>query len=300
MITAKFFHSLIFSAILALNITSLTMGQTLNKELKVGDLKVHKLQDGQIFLPVSYLSGIEHSDAVSMVGSDSAATPVNAFLIQTTQHTILVDAGMGAVPGKDAGHLLEQLSDAGVKPEQVDLILITHFHFDHIGGLTSQDGKRVFPNATVRASQSEYDFWFKNPDSIPEKLRDRANQLKAIFGPYISANAFKPILPNEDLGNGIQAVQAFGHTPGHTVYIFSSKGKEFWCIGDLIHFGSVQFNKPMVSIVFDSNSTAAVLSRNIFFKRAAKTNSILGGAHLFDMVQLKEKDAIFVPTPIKD
>ena len=276
---------------------TLSFGQTKpgNHTLNVGDMKIDKLQDAQIYLNLSLLSGIEHNEALMQTdGQDSVKTPVNAFLILTPKHKILVDTGIGKYPGQDSGHLLDGLKNAGVSPESIDLILITHFHFDHIGGLTSSEGKRIFPNAIVRASKTESDFWMRDSSEIPSTLRERAKSIKTLLQPYLDAKSFIPFSPNEDLGDGIKAISANGHTPGHTIYSFSSKGNEFWCIGDLIHFGAIQFKNPSAYVTFDSNSKTAIDSRISLFSLAAKKHITLAGAHLPEMVQLKREGDSFV------
>jgi glyoxylase-like metal-dependent hydrolase (beta-lactamase superfamily II) len=295
------FHNVFIAVSLVLQITSLSMAQIkrVNQYLAIGDLKVHMFQDAQICLPISYVSGIEHSDAVRLVGgSDSVWIPVNAFLVKTPNHEVLVDAGLGKYPGENSGHLLEQMKDAGIDPASIDLILITHFHFDHIGGLISPEGKQLFPNAIVRVSQTESDLWMCDSSLIPANLRWRAAKIKAIFAPYCSANAYFPFLPNDDLGDGIRALSASGHTPGHTVFAFSSKDIELWCIGDLIHFDAIQFKYPSVRVASDNNGQMAITSRIDFFQRAAMAHIILAAAHLPEIVQLEKKGDAFVATPV--
>ena len=290
-------RSFFLAVLIALQFTSGTMGQIKysNSDFVIGDIKVRTLQDAQIYLQNSYLSGIEANEAKKLTGGvDSVLTPVNAFLVLTSNHTILVDAGIGKYPGEDSGHLMEQLNNAGIDPNKIDLILITHFHFDHIGGLTSSEGKKLFPNAIIRASKAESDFWMSDSSLIPEKLRDRSAKIKAILAPYVSTKSYLPFLPDENLGDGIKAISANGHTPGHTVYCFSSKGKELWCIGDLIHFGSVQFEHPSVGITFDSNGQMAIASRIDFFQRAAKNHIVIAGAHLPEIVRLEKKGDAFI------
>lgn len=296
------FRYVSIAVIILIQFTSVTVGQVKNAEkyLKLGDFKVYMLQDARMYLPVSILSGIEHDDAIGLVGgSDSAFTPVNAFLVQTKNHLVLVDAGIGKNPGEDSGHLLEHLKNAGIDPSRIDLILITHFHFDHIGGLITPEGKRVFPNAIIRAPQAESDFWMRDSSLVPVNMRARAAKIKAIFTPYYVANAYHPFLPGENLGDGITALPAYGHTPGHTVFAFSSKGSVLWCIGDLIHFNAIQFKHPLAGVSFDSNHQMAIDTRIDFFQRAAKDHIILAGAHLPELVRLKKNGDGFVAAPVE-
>ncbi len=297
----KVFRFVFLIAVIGLYSSLVSLGQPsqLKNELSVGDLKVQKLQDAEIYLNLSLLSGVEEAEALKLAGGvDSVKTPVNAFLVRTPNHLVLVDAGIGPYPGEDSGHLLEQLGKSGVNPADIDLILITHFHFDHISGLTSAEGKRVFPNAIVRASQTESEFWMRDSSLIPENLQGRAKQIQSTLAPYVSADAFRPILPGEELGDGIQALPANGHTPGHTVFTFSSNGEELWCIGDLIHFGVIQFKHPLGFVVFDSDHDRAVASRMAIFQQAVDQKAILGGAHLPKIVRLEKDGEAFVATPV--
>lgn len=281
--------------------SSVAMGQKNknNEPLNVGDLKVYKLQDGQTYLQVSDLLGINHDEAKKLVGGlDSVCVPINSYLIKTPNRALLVDAGAGINIGEDTGHLIEQLKEVGIEPNQIDIILITHFHFDHIGGLTTPEGNPVFPNATLYISKVESDYWMRDLDSIPENQRIRASKYKVILSPYVSTNRYRTFLPNDDLGDGIKALPSYGHTIGHTVYTTLSKGEEIWFIGDLLHFEKIQFKYPRVSVSFDYNAQMAIDSRLNYFKRAAKANAYVAGTHLTKIVKLKTDKKGFKSMPV--
>lgn len=286
-----------FGAFLLLLLTVSVSGQS---SLKIGDFQIWKIQDAQISLKLSLLKDIDQAEAQKLNGgNDTQTTPVNVFLIKTPKHIVLVDAGIGKGSNEDSGHLPEQLKSIGIEPASIDLILLTHLHFDHIGGLTSPEGVRQFPHATIRLSKAESDFWLANINSIPAEQRERAKQIQKQLNPYIQAEALKPFVPGEILGEGIKGIESYGHTIGHSVYSFSSKGKEFWCIGDLIHFSDVQFKKPKAAVVFDTNSKLAVESRINFFNRAASNHIPIGGSHLPEMFILEKSGDSFVSKPLK-
>ena len=247
----------------------------------VGKLAVTCLQDGLFQLPASLLIHIKPEDAKAMLGGqDTAPTPVNAFLVQMPHQLVLVDTGAGTGAGDAAGNLQARLKAAGVDPAKVDLILITHYHMDHVGGLLKPDGTRAFPNAVLRMSQAESDYWTGDPERIPERNRKGLPALKSIVTAYTAAGKYRPFAPGEALGEGIRALPTVGHTPGHSCYAFSSEGKELWCLGDLIHFGAIQFAHPGVGVAFDSDSPKAIAARKDLFQRAAKAQAVVAGAHL--------------------
>jgi glyoxylase-like metal-dependent hydrolase (beta-lactamase superfamily II) len=205
---------------------------------------------------------------------------VNAFLVNTGTKLVLIDTGAGSW-APSVGKLLGNLQAAGYKPEQVDEIYITHMHGDHIGGL-SQNGKASFPNATVRASQAEADHWLSEAkmNAAPAPARDGFKNAMAALQPYVAAKHFRPFTGNVELVPGVQSVGAPGHTPGHTLYLVSSKGESLLLWGDLMHVAAVQFPDPSVTINFDSDSTAAARERAHFFAEAAAKKYMVGGAHL--------------------
>jgi glyoxylase-like metal-dependent hydrolase (beta-lactamase superfamily II) len=261
-------------------------------------MKVWALQDGQIDLELALLKGIDPVEAKRLLGGKEAAvTPVNAFLVRLPGKVVLVDTGAGETPGEETGHLTEQLAAAGVLPDDVDMILITHYHFDHVGGLLKVDGTRAFPKARLCVPRAEQTFWFQDPGTLPERLRSRVPKLKAAFAAYEIAGAFRVVEDGEDLGSGIRAVAAPGHTGGHTTFVFASAGQELWCIGDLIHFGAIQFQHPEVGVAFDLDGAKAVQARRELLRRAARSQAVLAGAHLPRLVRVKAEGAGFVATP---
>lgn len=268
--------------------------------LRLGALTVWTLQDGQISLEASLLKGAAPAEIGRMLqGQAAVRTPVNAFLVRMGGRTVLVDTGIGKDPEEDSGHLAERLAAAGLAPADVDLILITHYHFDHIGGLVQADGTRAFPKARLVVPRQEHEFWLQEPSRLPERLRGRVPKLKAIFGAYEAAGAFGTFGAGEEPAPGIRAVPAQGHTGGHTVYVFTLEGQELWCIGDLIHFGAVQFERPEVGIAFDLEPDRAIHIRQELFRRAAESKAVLAGAHLPGLVRLEPKGGGYGTVPVR-
>src|ERR1700694_823678 len=132
--------------------------------MKVGDLEVTALFDGHAVFDPHWLNGTKATmdGVVEALHEDPRLLDVSdeGFLVNTGKQLILVDAGAGSWWGGGAlGRLLGSLRSAGYTPEEVDLVLVTPLHSDHVGGLTTQDGKRVFSNADVYVAKAESDFW---------------------------------------------------------------------------------------------------------------------------------------------
>ncbi len=163
--------------------------------LKVGDLEVTALFDGTGVFDPHWLNGAKATmDAVvKALQEDPHMLDVvdMGFLVNTGKQVILVDAGAGTWWGGGAlGRLAGSLRSAGYTPEEVDIVLLTHLHSDHVGGLTTQDGKRVFPNADVYVAKAESDFWL-SPEiaaKAPKDAQPFFQSAQAIAAPYIKAN----------------------------------------------------------------------------------------------------------------
>ncbi len=255
--------------------------------LKVGDLEVTSLYDGDGQFDPHWLNGKER--IMTAVSNTAQKEPhfldasESVFLVNTGKQLILVDAGSGQWFGGGAfGRLETSLRSAGYTPEQVDLALITHLHSDHIGGLTTRDGKRVFPNAEVYVAKAENDFWL-SPEiaaKAPKEAQEFFQAAQAICAPYIKAGKWHTFSSSDEIAEGIKIVSLPGHTPGHTGYEFSSKGQKILFWGDIIHAQSVQLKHPEVSVVFDINPAAAVATRKKLLPTLVDGDVLIAGPHL--------------------
>jgi len=226
--------------------------------LKVGDLEVTALFDGTGAFDPHWLNGTEATidSVVKGLQEDPHMLDVadTGFLVNTGKQVILVDAGAGTWWGGGAmGRLAGSLRSAGYTADEVDIVLVTHLHSDHVGGLTTQDGKRVFPNADVYVAKAESDFWL-SPEiaaKAPKDAQPSFQRAQAIAAPYIKAGKWHTFSSSETIVDGMQLVALPGHTAGHTGYEFSSKGQKILFWGDIIHALRVQLQHPEVTAIFD-------------------------------------------------
>ena len=254
--------------------------------LMLGEFEVTVLSDGTFQADLGkILTNITPKELDAALArsflKDPVETSVNGFLINTGSKLVLVDTGSGTLSDPTPGKLLLNLRASGYQPEQVDEIYITHMHDDHVGGL-SADGKRVFPNAIVRAAQQEADFWLSKArmDAAPQDSKDAFQSAMNMLNPYVSAGKFKPFNGDTELVPGVRAVAAAGHTAGHTVYVVESKGQKLILWGDLMHVAAVQFANPAVTIQYDMDPGMAAMQRKKVFADAAAKGSWVAGAHL--------------------
>jgi glyoxylase-like metal-dependent hydrolase (beta-lactamase superfamily II) len=251
----------------------------------VGDFEVTALYDGQLELDRDVLihthpGEVDRGLAKAFKPEPKIQTAVNAFLVNTGQQLILVDAG-GPGFGPNLGHVVENLKASGYEPAQVDLVLVTHLHADHVNGIKTADGQLAFPNAKVMVSKPESAFWLSdaNAQAAPEMAKPFFQMAKAAAAPVQAAGKWETFEPNAQIALGVKAL-ATGHTPGHSSYVFESKGQRLVVLGDIIHVGPVQFARPEVSLKFDNDNKPAIASRKAVFSQAARQGDLLAGAHL--------------------
>ncbi len=251
----------------------------------VGDFEVTALSDGTVALPVDKLLHAPAAQTRKALARSYLSAPletsVNGYLVNTGEKLVLIDAGAGGLFGPTLGKLAGSLRAAGYQPEQVDEVYITHLHPDHVGGLAA-DGKAVFPNAVVRADQHDADFWLNSANLEKAAAEEKGffEGAMASLKPYVSAGRFKPFEGNTELVPGVRALASHGHTPGHTVYAIESKGQKMLFWGDLMHVAAVQFDKPAVTIAFDTDAKAAAAQRKKAYADAAKQGYLVSAAHL--------------------
>ncbi|MDR1049068.1 MAG: MBL fold metallo-hydrolase [Synergistaceae bacterium] len=221
------------------------------------------------------------------VPSGFSPSATMAFLVRTGGETILIDAGLGEPSGARASQLPDGLSQIGAEPGDVTLILLTHLHRDHIGGLIREDGQKAFPSARVLSSRVEHGFWFgqKTDDPFPDRGMG-FNMARQVMGAYAGrvlgayAGAEDTFDFDTAIAPGIQALDARGHTPGHTAFLLECGGEKLLFWGDLVHAAALQFLRPDINAVYDMNPGEAAAARVRFMERAAIERLLVAGSHL--------------------
>ncbi|MHA6821260.1 MBL fold metallo-hydrolase [Ralstonia pseudosolanacearum] len=256
--------------------------------MALGDDVVTALYDGYIDLPAKALLGLSAQSIQGLLArmfvssTPGMQTAVNGFLIDTGSQRILVDTGAGTCFGPTMGGLLGNVRAAGYQPEQIDVVLLTHLHPDHACGLLTPQGQPAYPNAQVYVAAPEADFWLSEviAASKPKGMQPLFKMARDAVAPYAAAGRLKPFTPGDEVLPGVRSVTANGHTPGHSGYLFASKGRSLLMWGDIVHSHAVQFQHPEVAIEFDVDPKQAVATRRRLFAEAAHDKLWVGGAHL--------------------
>lgn len=255
--------------------------------MQLGQFEITALFDGAIELDTQLLKNARPADLQRLlsrmfVGNPKMQTAVNAYLINTGAHLVLVDAGAAKLFGPTLGYVLQNMKAAGYEPAQVDTVVLTHLHADHVGGLNDASGQPLFPKARILVAQTDNDFWLSQQaaDAAPKESQPFFKMARDSAAPYRASGQWTTFSDGSELVPGIRAVEANGHTPGHTAYAVESAGKKLLIWGDLVHAHAVQFARPGVSIEFDIDQKQAIATRRRIMKEMAASKSLVAGMHL--------------------
>lgn len=249
---------------------------------QVGDLTITAVSDGYLHASFDFLANIDPADASHMQEDagikDHTSIHINCYLVRGGGRTVLIDAGAGGFK-QWGGRLKANLLLAGIDLSEIDAILLTHAHPDHVGGLMDASGAAVFPNAELVAHHGEVAFWKDdgNLSRAPDRARGNFLVARQAFDGYRDRLR---IFEGGEVLSGITAMPLPGHTAGHTGYRFDSGDKSLLVWGDVVHFPQIQVLRPEVSIAFDQDSHLAADTRSRLLDCVAAEQLLIAGMHL--------------------
>ena len=216
--------------------------------------------------PISLFGDVSDSLVESLNMPEGIPASVSTFLLQVDGKNILFDAGLGAFGGK----MLSRLAALGVNADNIDIVYLTHFHVDHIAGLVEKDAAgintKTFKNASIYAGKVEYDAWMEH---IPKN--DLQKMVMELYRDSLHLFAFGDSLPH-----GVLAIDAIGHTPGHTAFQVSN----LLIIGDLMHGYALQKDHPEINSNYDMDKEKSIESRKRIMQYAKDNKLLMAGMHL--------------------
>src|ERR1700722_14163524 len=252
---------------------------------KLGAIEITVVSDGMLAFPAETLWGDRAEDARGLLTS-TFQTPrpvglqINTILVDTDDKLVLIDAGCGVDKfQKTTGGLLGNLAAAGYAPGDIDMILLTHAHFDHLWGISDhENASLVFPSAEFVASETEVAFW-SDPElasKLPPAQQPRVTQANL----KLASPRMRLIKGVAEVAPGVTTFDTPGHTPGHISVRISSGSEELLLTGDVVVNSVVSFLHPEWPFGFDIDVPLATKTRMAFLDRAAADKTLVGSYHL--------------------
>jgi glyoxylase-like metal-dependent hydrolase (beta-lactamase superfamily II) len=233
----------------------------------VGGAEVTVVSDGGLDLgdPKGTFTGVPDDEMRKML-SDNFLSPTDVLLeqnspiVNTGDKLVLFDTGMGTSKmfGATTGRQQKSIKEAGIKPEDIDAVVFSHGHIDHIGGVVDENNKVLFPNAQFYIAENDFGYW-TDYDKAGPKLKDFVDHAKKNLLPVRDRLVFYK--NEQEFLPGITALSAPGHTVGHTIFVISSNGKSFAYTADLTHHPILLMEKPRMEFSFDTDPKQAAESR---------------------------------------
>lgn len=249
---------------------------------QIGAYSITAISDGYLGASLDCLANIAPTEAgrlqLAAGVSDPASIHINCYLVRGQGRTILIDAGAGGFK-QWGGELLANLSLAGVQPGDIDTILLTHAHPDHIGGLLNAAGEMAFVNAELIVHQRELAFWEDDGHlgRANERARGNFHFARRVFDRY--RHNLRPFTAHDVLP-GIRAMPLPGHTVGHCGYHLESAAGGLLVWGDIVHFPQIQIARPEVTIAFDQDPLISAATRARLLDSISSDNLLIAGMHL--------------------
>ena len=257
------------------------------RRTKMGDVEIISVLDGIARRPLGeeFVKNAPLAEVKALLTSQGLPTgyidvPFTPFVVIAGGRKVLIDTGLGEFGGPNAGKLLENLRAAGVPASDIDTVLISHFHGDHINGLRNKAGELAFAKAKVMVPAAEYAFWMDDAKmaAAPAGQKGAFENARRTFS-AMGPDMLGQFAAGAEVVPGIRSVAAYGHTPGHTLFEVTSAGQSFFYLADLTNVPSLFARNPDWAVTFDMDAEAARKVRREVFARVTSSKSLVGGFH---------------------
>jgi glyoxylase-like metal-dependent hydrolase (beta-lactamase superfamily II) len=255
--------------------------------MMVGSLPMAVVQDGvnrradvtRDFIPGVPADAISAALAAGGEPGPGVDNPYNQTVVQTRAGLVLLDTGFGQGAPAGTGHMPAAIRAAGFDPAAVAIVVISHFHGDHVGGLLAPDGTPAFPNAAIKVPEAEWAFWNDAGEEsrASEMRRPGFANARRRFAPY--AEKVERFRPGAEVAPGITAIDTRGHSPGHVSFLVADGNAQCLVIGDVVTTPALFMANPEWYPTFDMDPPQAVETRKRLLERAAAERMPVVGYH---------------------
>lgn len=235
---------------------------------KVGEIEVTAVNDGYAERSVEgYVKNVPLGEVAQFLRqihhqpAGRVRVPYTTLVLRTGGKTVLIDTGNGDSGAPTTGTWMTNFKAAGFDPDAVDVVILSHFHGDHINGLRLKSGQWVFPRAEVKVPGVEWDFWMDGNKmaAAPDAARGNFRNVRRVLGPV--AGSVTRFAADSEVVPGVTAVAAYGHTPGHTVFAISSGPGKLMLMSDVTNHSSVFLRNPEWHVLLDIDPETAAKTR---------------------------------------
>jgi glyoxylase-like metal-dependent hydrolase (beta-lactamase superfamily II) len=251
---------------------------------RVGDAVVTAVSDGHLDGSMAVLQNIAPEEAARMLRDAFRPVPrrtaVNTFLIHAGGRVALVDTGCGDAMAATAGRLQSNLAASGVRPEEVDAVLLTHMHPDHSNGLADAEGRALFPRAELVMHEAEWSHWHDDAAMARADETARERNFHAARDQAAPYRDRLRLFKGGEVFPGVTAMPFPGHTPGHSGYMVASESDSLLIWGDIVHVPEIQVPRPEVTMAFDVDPAQAEATRRRVFDMVWTDKQAFTGMHL--------------------
>ncbi|ATX65100.1 MBL fold metallo-hydrolase [Roseinatronobacter bogoriensis] len=248
----------------------------------IGEAEVSIITDGAVTFTPDLFPGTQPETIAELLSDAGAAeieTNFNAVLIRHSGRVILADAGPRDLFGPSCGFLAEGLAELSVAPDQVDTLVATHLHPDHVAGMITPDGAAVFSNATLYVTDADRAFWSDdtNFNGALSGVADWAKLAQSVLAAY--GDRLETLNDGHEAVAGLSGMALPGHTPGHFGWRLDSGGESLLHVGDIVHAPALQVANPEIAISFDIDMDQARDTRKRLLDQLASDGTLFTGGH---------------------
>lgn len=266
---------------------------------KVGSFECTSINDGARTFPMpdGFVRNIPKDQALAAAEAaympkGMVTVPFNPQVINTGSKLVLIDAGFGPTPNAPIGLLAANMAAAGIDPKAIDIVVISHLHPDHTNGIKGPDGALMFPNAEIKVPAQDWAFWMSDDNmgkASTEMMKNYfANTRKVYAGLADKVTKYEW---GSEVAPGITAIDASGHTPGHTAFAVASGSARILVQSDVTNIPELFLRNPDWHVAFDIDPQKAAETRRKFYDMAAAEKALIAGFHFsFPSLGYVEKD----------